>query len=155
MTQKDKMLNMVLNDPKLREAYGYSSDDYESIYDALNSKNAVVVTVAKIIMELNGSTDPGEVKRVYKTIFTYLNNNLIVKEEVIEIVETDLLVGELGWRVIDTIVDGVVIHHHLMNDFLSREYRPITFQSVRLQRECICQVDDITVLPFWEECGIT
>ena len=78
MTQKDKMLNMVLNDPKLREAYGYSTDDYESIYDALNSKNAAVVTVAKIIMELNGSTDPGEVKRVYKTIFTYLNNNLIV-----------------------------------------------------------------------------
>ena len=78
MTQKDKMLHMVLSDPKLREAYGYSTDDVESIYDALNSKNAIVVTVAKIIKELNGSTDPSEVKRVYKTIFTYLNNNLIV-----------------------------------------------------------------------------
>ena len=78
MTQKDKMLRMVLDDPKLREAYGYAPDDYESINDALDSDNAIVVAVAKIIKELNGSDDPTEQKRVYKTIFTYLNNNLLV-----------------------------------------------------------------------------
>ena len=32
MTQKDKMLRMVLDDPKLRETYDYAPDDYESIY---------------------------------------------------------------------------------------------------------------------------
>ena len=78
MTQKDKMLQMVLDDPKLRETYDYDSDEYESINDALNSGNAIVVAVAKIIKELNGSDDPSEQKRVYKTVFTYLNNNLLV-----------------------------------------------------------------------------
>ena len=78
MTQKDKMLQMVLEDPKLRENYNYTPEDYESIYDALNSGNAIVVAVAKIIKELNGTDDPAEKKRVYKTIFSYLNNNLIV-----------------------------------------------------------------------------
>ena len=78
MTQKDKMLRMVFDDPKLRETYDYDPDEYESIYDALNSGNAIVVAVAKIIKELNGSDDPTEQKRVYKTVFTYLNNNLLV-----------------------------------------------------------------------------
>ncbi len=78
MTQKDKMLRMVLDDPKLREIYDYELEDYESIYDALNSDNAIVVAVAKIIKELNGSNDPSEQKRVYKTVFSYLNNNLLV-----------------------------------------------------------------------------
>ena len=78
MTQKDKMLRMVLDDQKLRENYDYVPEDYESIYDALNSKKAIVVAVAKIIKELNGSDDPSEQKRVYKTVFTYLNKNLLV-----------------------------------------------------------------------------
>ena len=78
MTQKDKMLRMVLDDPKLRDSYDYDPQDYESIYDALDSNNAVVVAVAKIITELNGTDDPTEQKRVYKTVFTYLNNNLLV-----------------------------------------------------------------------------
>lgn len=72
------MLHTVLNDPRLREAYDYSLDDNETINDALNSDNAIVAAVARIIKELNGSNDPSERKRVYKTIFTYLNNNLLV-----------------------------------------------------------------------------
>lgn len=78
MTQKDKMLRMVLDDSKLQETYDYVPDEYESIYDALNSDNAIIVAVAKIIKELDGSDDPSEQKRVYKTVFTYLNNNLLV-----------------------------------------------------------------------------
>ena len=77
MTQNDKMLRMVLDDQKLREAYDYVPEDYESINDALSSDNAIVVAVAKIIKELNGSDDPSEQNRVYKTVFTYLNNNLL------------------------------------------------------------------------------
>ena len=39
MTQKDKMLQLVLNDPKLQEFYEYSPKDYEEgVYKAINSK---------------------------------------------------------------------------------------------------------------------
>ena len=78
MTQKDKMLQMVLDDPRLQEFYEYSRKDYdEDIYEAINSDNAIVASVAKIIVELNGSDDPSEQKRVYQTIFKYLNDKLL------------------------------------------------------------------------------
>ncbi len=78
MTQKDKMLLMVLDDPKLQELYEYTRKDYdEGVYEAINSNNAIVSAVAKIIVELNGSDDPSEQKRVYQTIFKYLNDNLL------------------------------------------------------------------------------
>ena len=79
MTQKDKMLQMVLDDPKLQELYEYTRKDYdEGVYEAINSRNAIVSAVAKIIVELNGSDDPSEQKRVYQTIFKYLNDKLLV-----------------------------------------------------------------------------
>ncbi len=77
MTQKDKMLLMVLRDQKLQEKYQFSAGDYEDLQDALNSDNAIVSAIAKIIIELNGSEDSGEQKRVYKTIFAHLNNKLL------------------------------------------------------------------------------
>ena len=78
MTQKDKMLKMVLDDPKLQETYEYSRKDYaEGVYEAINSGKPIVTAVAKIIIELNGSDDPSEQKRVYQTIFRYLNDNLL------------------------------------------------------------------------------
>lgn len=78
MTQKDKMLQMVLDDPRLQELYEYSHKDYdEGVYEAINSDNAIVASVAKIIIELNGSDDPSEQKRVYQTIFKYLNDRLL------------------------------------------------------------------------------
>ena len=78
MTQKDKMLLMVLDDPKLQELYEYTRKDYdEGVYEAINSNNAIVSAVAKIIVELNGSDDPSEQKRVYQTIFKYLNDKLL------------------------------------------------------------------------------
>ena len=78
MTQKDKMLQMVLDDPRLQELYEYTRKDYdEGVYVAINSDNAVVAAVARIIVELNGSDDPSEQKRVYQTIFKYLNDNLL------------------------------------------------------------------------------
>lgn len=78
MTNKEQMLHMVLDDSKLQELYDYDKEDYEDMYSALNSDNYVVVTVAKIIKELNGSTDPADQKKVYKTIFNYLNDNIIL-----------------------------------------------------------------------------
>ncbi len=78
ITQKDKMLMLVLKDPQLQSAYGYDAADYENLSDALDSSNPVVVTVARIIKELNGSDDQGEQKRVYTIIFNYLNNNLLI-----------------------------------------------------------------------------
>lgn len=78
MTQKDKMLQMVLDDPKLQELYEYTRKDYDDgVYEAINSRNAIVSAVAKIIVELNCSDDPSEQKRVYQTIFKYLNDNLL------------------------------------------------------------------------------
>lgn len=78
MTQKDKMLQMVLDAPKLQELYEYTRKDYdEGVYEAINSNNAIVSAVAKIIIELNGSDDPSEQKRVYQTVFKYLNDNLL------------------------------------------------------------------------------
>ena len=79
ITQQDKMLKMVLDDPKLQEDYEYTRKDYDvSVYEALKSDKTIVSTVAKIIVELNGSDDPSEQKRVYQTIFKYLNDNLLV-----------------------------------------------------------------------------
>lgn len=79
MTQQDKMLKMVLDDPILQETYEYTRKDYDmSVYEAMKSDKTIVSTVAKIIVELNGSDDPSEQKRVYQTIFKYLNDNLLV-----------------------------------------------------------------------------
>lgn len=76
-TNTEKMLQMVLSNEELQKRYRYNAADYDGFYEALNSDNAVVVAVAKIIRELDGSDDPTVQKRVYKTIFSYLNENYV------------------------------------------------------------------------------
>lgn len=71
MTNKERMLHMVLDDTKLQELYDYDQSEYEDLYTALNSDNVVVASVARIIKELDGSTDESVQKKVYKTIFSY------------------------------------------------------------------------------------
>ena len=78
MTNKERMLHMVLDDTKLLELYDYDQSEYEDLYTALNSDNVVVASVARIIKELDGSTDESVQKKVYKTIFSYINDNLLV-----------------------------------------------------------------------------
>lgn len=78
MTNKERMLHMVLDDTKLQELYGYDQSEYEDLYTALNSANVVVAAVARIIKELDGSTDESVQKKVYKTIFSYINDNLLI-----------------------------------------------------------------------------
>lgn len=78
MTNKERMLHMVLDDTKLQELYDYDQSEYEDLYTVLNSDNVVVASVARIIKELDGSTDESVQKKVYKTIFSYINDNLLV-----------------------------------------------------------------------------
>lgn len=78
MTNKERMLHMVLDDTKLQELYDYDQSEYEDLYTALNSDNVVVASVARIIKELDGATDESVQKKVYKTIFSYINDNLLL-----------------------------------------------------------------------------
>ena len=78
MTNNERMLHMVLDDTKLQELYDYDQSEYEDLYTALNSDNVVVASVARIIKELDGSTDESVQKKVYKTIFSYINDNLLI-----------------------------------------------------------------------------
>lgn len=78
MTNKERMLHMVLDNRKLQDEYKYDESDYEDLYSALNSDNVVVATVARIIKDLNGSDEESVQKKVYKTIVQYLNSNLIL-----------------------------------------------------------------------------
>ena len=78
MTNKERMLHMVLDDTKLQELYDYDQSEYEDLYTALNSANVVVAAVARIIKELDGSTDESVQKKVYMTVFNYINENLII-----------------------------------------------------------------------------
>ena len=72
MTNKERMLHMVLDDTKLQELYDYDQSEYEDLYTALNSDNVVVASVARIIKELDGSTDESVQKKVYMTVFSLL-----------------------------------------------------------------------------------
>lgn len=78
MTNKERMLHMVLDDTKLQELYDYDKEEYEDMYSALNSNNVVVASVARIIKDLDGSTDESVQKKVYMTVFNYINDNLII-----------------------------------------------------------------------------
>ena len=78
MTNKERMLHMVLDDTKLQELYDYDQSEYEDLYTALNSDNVVVASVARIIKELDGSTDESVQKKVYMTVFNSINENLII-----------------------------------------------------------------------------
>lgn len=78
MSNKERMLHMVLDDPKLQELYDYDKSEYEDLYQALNSENVIVAAVARIIKYLDGSTDESDLKKVYMTVFNYINENYIL-----------------------------------------------------------------------------
>ena len=72
------MLHMVLDDKKLQELYEYDKSEYEDLYTAMNSDNVVVAAVARIIKNLDGSTDESVQKKVYMTVFNYINDNYLL-----------------------------------------------------------------------------
>jgi len=78
MTNKERMLHIVLDDKKLQELYDYDKSEYEDMYTAMNSDNVVVAAVARIIKNLDGSTDESDQKKVYMTVFNYINDNYIL-----------------------------------------------------------------------------
>ena len=78
MTNKERMLHMVLDDKKLQELYDYDKSEYEDLYTAMNSDNVVVAAGARIIKNLDGSTDESDQKKVYMTVFNYINDNYIL-----------------------------------------------------------------------------
>ena len=78
MTNKERMLHMVLGDKKLQELYDYDETEYEDMYAAINSENIVVASVARIIKQLDGSTDESDQKKVYMTVFNYINKIFIL-----------------------------------------------------------------------------
>ena len=78
MSNKERMLHMVLDDKKLQELYDYDKSEYEDLYTAMNSDNVVVAAVARIIKNLDGSIDESDQKKVYMTVFNYINDNYIL-----------------------------------------------------------------------------
>lgn len=78
MTNKERMLHMVLDDKKLQELYDYDESEYEDMYSAINSDNVVVAAVARIVKELDGSTDETVQRTVYSRVFNYINDNFIL-----------------------------------------------------------------------------
>ena len=78
MTNKERMLHMVLDDKKLQELYDYDESEYEDMYSAIDSDNVVVAAVARIVKELDGSTDETVQRTVYSRVFNYINDNFIL-----------------------------------------------------------------------------
>ena len=78
MTNKERMLHVVLDDKKLQELYDYDETEYEDMYAAINSENVVVASVARIIKQLDGSTDESDQKKVYMTVFNYINEHFLL-----------------------------------------------------------------------------
>jgi hypothetical protein len=77
MSNEDKMLQLVLSDNNLSSFYEYNAEDYQSVSEALQSDNTVVVAVAKIIRGVAENSDKGVHKSVYQEVFNYLNQNLL------------------------------------------------------------------------------
>ena len=78
MNNKERMLHLVLDDRKLQELYDYDESEYEDFDTALSSENVLVVAVARILKDLDGSTEESDKKRVYMTVFNYINENYIL-----------------------------------------------------------------------------
>lgn len=76
MTNEEKMLKLVLDDPKLQRSYGYSPDDYEDLGTALRSANTIVANVARIVKGLHGSTDHSDRKALYYEVFNNLKDEM-------------------------------------------------------------------------------
>lgn len=77
MTNQEKMLNLVLSDTDLIKYYKLDTCEFYSIEDALNSDKTIIVAIATIIKQLNGSDSSSKQKEVYKQVFNHLNNNAL------------------------------------------------------------------------------
>lgn len=80
MTKEDKLLQAILSDLTLKDAYDYDPDDYETLYEAEQSDVPIVKAVAIIIRGLrgiNGSVADKAIKKTtYDTVFNFLKTKL-------------------------------------------------------------------------------
>lgn len=73
MTNNEKILQAVLLDERLMEFGGYTSEDIGNIYQAMDSENYVISTVAQIISRTSeGATE----RELWKEINDYLKRNV-------------------------------------------------------------------------------
>ncbi|MFR9542881.1 MAG: hypothetical protein SNH27_12595 [Rikenellaceae bacterium] len=73
-TNSNRMLQIVLSDEKLISYGEYNVADYETIDQALNADNPVVMAVAKII---NGLRKRSSENEIYNEVSNYLKNNIV------------------------------------------------------------------------------
>lgn len=73
-TNGDKVLQAVLSDERLINKGDYNPADFDTITEALDSDNAVVCTVAKII---DGKEKNATDREIYNEVTNYLKSNLI------------------------------------------------------------------------------
>jgi len=80
MTKEDKLLQAVLSDLTLKDAYDYDPSDYETIHDAECSNVPIVQAVAMMIKGLRGingsDADKAKKKTAYDTVFNFLKTRL-------------------------------------------------------------------------------
>lgn len=72
-TNNDKMLEAVLTDPDLMKFGEYNPASVSSIYQAIDSDNIVVSTVAQIIKR---SSEQATEREIYKEVTEYLKRNV-------------------------------------------------------------------------------
>lgn len=77
MNNQNKMLQLVLSDDTLSSFYEYEPKEYQTIEEALESDNPIVVTVAKIIQGVAGNSDKATFKETYNQVIYYLNQNIL------------------------------------------------------------------------------
>lgn len=73
MTNNEKILQAVLLDERLMEFGGYTSEDIGNIYQAMDSENYVISTVAQII---NRTSEGATERELWKEINDYLKRNV-------------------------------------------------------------------------------
>lgn len=73
ITNNDKMLQAVLLDEHLMKFGNYTPAEVSTIYQALNSDNVVINTVAQII---KGTNDGASESELWKEINKYLKDNV-------------------------------------------------------------------------------
>lgn len=79
MTREEEILRAVLSDPALREFGNYTSLDYEDFDEALDSDNAIVSNVAKLINgDFGEIVTEQDVQKTYSNMSVDLQNNLML-----------------------------------------------------------------------------
>lgn len=72
-TNGDKILQAVIADEQLINSYDYNPDDYSSLSDALDSDNAIIQAIARIISRNEQNATE---KEIYNEVSNYLKSNI-------------------------------------------------------------------------------